>query len=320
MFNYRKIGIGLLLLVSVAFTGCQYGTDYKDYIDASDRTDQINKGAISFDFSMENQMSEIVKESDDEALKQMSAWLKTIVLNGVTHFDRDSQSSITELNYNLGGLGNDVTLYQPSKEEMFIKLPFDSRLFSIPEGENSDQYDAFGKALLTIGSEWAQMMQKENIFIGEKTIIRNEAGDIKATKFTVRPTAEQLETFKSKLKVVLQDNVHLLNGVIKEQFSGIELSDGELGQLISALFDTVEIGKYEEVAYMDMDGYLVDQKIYIEIRYHATSQMTNLFESQKIEIHTSYFDIEKNQSMDFSEIQRESAVPIDAIMPPMGNK
>lgn len=315
----RKIMIGMFLIVSVVFTGCQYGTDYKDYIEASDRTDQIKKGAISFDFSMENQMSEIVNESDDENLKQMGSWLKKIVINGMTHFDSNSQSSITELNYNLGGLGNDVTLYQPSKEEMYIKLPFDSRLFSLPEGQNSDQYDAFGKALISIGSEWAQMMQKENIFIGEKTIIQNEAGDIKATKFTVRPTTEQLDTFKSKLKVVLLDNVQLLNEVIKEQFGSVNLTDEELSRMIRALFDTVDISKYEEVAYMDMDGYLVDQTIYIEIKYHSTSQMTNLFESQTIEIHTSYFDIEKAQSFDFSEIQKESAVPIDTLMSPKGN-
>jgi hypothetical protein len=315
----RKIMIGMFLIVSVVFTGCQYGTDYKDYIEASDRTDQIKKGAISFDFSMENQMSEIVNESDDETLKQMGSWLKKIVLHGMTHFDSDSQSSITELNYNLGGLGNDVTLYQPSKEEMYIKLPFDSRLFSLPDGQNSNQYDAFGKALISIGSEWAQMMQKENIFIGEKTIIQNEAGDIKATKFTVRPTTEQLDTFKSKLKVVLLDNVQLLNEVIKEQFSSVDLTDEELSRMIRALFDTVDISKYEEVAYMDMDGYLVDQTISIEIKYHSTSQMTNLFESQTIEIHTSYFDIEKSQSFDFSEIQKESAVPIDTLMSPKGN-
>ena len=320
MHNKRKMGILLLVIVSIAFTGCQYGTDYKDYIEASDRTDQIKKGAVSFDFSMDNQMSEMVNGSEDGTLKQMGTWLKTIVLNGVTHFDRDVQSSITEFNYNLGGLGNDVTLYQPSKEEMYIKLPFDSRLFRLPEGENSDQYDAFGKALITIGTEWTQMMQKENIFIGEKTIIQNEAGDIKATKFTVRPTTGQLDTFKAKLKVVLQDNVSLLNGVIKEQFSDVDLSDEELGQLINALFDTVDISKYEEVAFMDMDGYLVDQTIYIEIKYHSTSQMTNVFESQSIKIHTSYFDIEKAQSMDFSVIKRENAVPIDALMPPMGNE
>lgn len=309
----------MFLIVSVVFTGCQYGTDYKDYIEASDRTDQIKKGAIAFTFSMENQMSEIVNESDDETLKQMGSWLKKIVLNGMTHFDSDSQSSITELNYNLGGLGNDVTLYQPSKEEMYIKLPFDSRIFSLPEGQNAEQYDAFGKALISIGSEWAQMMQKENIFIGEKTIIQNEAGDIKATKFTVRPTTEQLDTFKSKLKVVLLDNVQLLNEVIKEQFSSVDLTDEELSRMIRALFDTVDIGKYEEVAYMDMDGYLVDQTISIEIKYHSTSQMTNLFESQMIEIHTSYFDIEKAQSFDFSEIQKDSAVPIDTLMSPKGN-
>lgn len=315
----RKIMIGMFLIVSVVFTGCQYGTDYKDYIEASDRTDQIKKGAISFTFSMENQMSEIVNESDDDTLKQMGSWLKKIVIKGMTHFDSNSQSSITELNYNLGGLGNDVTLYQPSKEEMYIKLPFDSRLFSLPEGQNSDQYDAFGKALISIGSEWAQMMQKENIFIGEKTIIQNEAGDIKATKFTVRPTTEQLDTFKSKLKVVLLDNVQLLNEVIKEQFGTVDMTDEELSRMIRALFDTVDISKYEEVAYMDMDGYLVDQTIYIEIKYHSTSQMTNLFESQTIEIHTSYFDIEKAQIFDFSEIQKESAVPIDTLMSPKGN-
>ncbi|OJV63242.1 MAG: hypothetical protein BGO41_11165 [Clostridiales bacterium 38-18] len=316
----RKIGILLLVIVSLSFTGCQYGTDYKDYIEASDRTDQIKKGAVSFDFSMDNQMSELVNNSDDETLKQLGTWLKTIVINGITRFDRDNQSSITELNYKLAGLGNDVTLYQPANDEMYIKLPFDSRWFSLPKAENSDQYNAFGTALIAIGSEWAQMMQKENIFIGEKTIIQNEAGDIKATKFTVRPTAEQLDTFQSKLKVVLQNNVHLLNGMLKEQFSGVEMSDEELGQLISALFDSIEIGKYEEVAYMDMDGYLVDQTIYIEIAYHSSSQMTNLFESQKIELHISYFDIEKNQSMDFSEIQKDSAVPIDALRSPMGNE
>ena len=72
--------------------------------------------------------------------------------------------------------------------------------------------------------------------------------------------------------------------------------------------------RLEKVAFVENDDYVVDANIEMELAYSDSTQFSNILKSQKITIHSSYWDIEKKQKFDFAELDLSKVVPIEQLM------
>lgn len=306
----------ILILGSIfLFTGCVGGEDYKEYIDAANKTDEIDKSAQKIEVNITNTFNEKALEDMNLSDQKMFSALEQVSLNISSRFDQTKGQSLSSVYYVYQGLGTDIKLYQKSQDEMYLKLPFDSKMYQINQDiakANQEQVD-FKSLYLTIGRDWNNMLKSENIFIGEKSIITSDAGEVKATKFTVKPTSAQLSDFMGLLKSNVLSNKQMIIEYIGSFQEKGTIDAGNFENFVNALFDSMSITRFEEVAYVDIDGYVIDEQIEIEIDYTTTNNFTNLLKHQKITIKSSHWDIEKKQDLDFSDLNQSEIVPIDQL-------
>lgn len=313
--NLKLIGLSLFLIVATLVTGCAGGESYKDYIHAADKTDEIKKGAQKIQIDVVNTFDLEILENATEAERKLFSTLEQVELSITSYFDYELNQSLNSIYYLYQGLGTDIKIYQKSQDEIYLKLPFDGNYYEINENSSevaSEQVD-FKSLFLKVGSDWNNMLEAENIFIGEKSIITSEAGDIKTTKFTVKPTSTQLNDFMLLLKEhILSDSDMLIKYLGK--FMGEDtLDQSNYEAFVNALLDSMTITRFEEIAFVDIDGYVVDEQIEIEIEYNTSNQFTSVLKNQKIVIKSSHWDIEKNQDLDFSELNQDKIIPIEQL-------
>ncbi len=316
-------GLSLLLMTFLMFslTACLGKEDYKAYKEAVVKTDAIQKGQRSLSVTVDQTFSNEVKASADynkfnglEALK--------FDLSG--QFDYEQDLAIYDLYLFYNQLGNDVKYYQLSDSEHYIKLPMFKTFLQLDQSlsqevisqDSSVQEDglAEGNAIEAImgelSKEWQQMIHAENVFVGEKTTIKNEDGDVKATRFTIKPTTEQLDTITNKIKeslIMHQDEM----AMIINQYSNEDLFDGvNFGSFVNDIMNQMTIKQFEEVVFVDVDGYIIEDSITIDIQYSKSDSVTPLFESQKIIIKSQNWAIEQNQKFDFPVIDGSNSQPI----------
>lgn len=313
---FHTLNFFILILGSIFWlTGCVGGENYKEYIDAANKTDEISKGAQKIEVNITNTFNEEALKDMNISDQKMFSALEQVTLNISSRFDHAKGQSLSSVYYVYQGLGTDIKLYQKSLDEMYLKLPFDSKMYQINQDiakVNQEQVD-FKSLYLTIGRDWNNMLKSENIFRGEKSIITSEDGDVKATKFTVKPTSAQLIEFMGLLK----SNVLSNDKMLMEYFGSFQekgsIDSVTFEKFVDALFGSMTITHFEDVAYVNIDGYVIDEQIEIEIDYNNTSDFTNLLRHQKITIKSNHWDIEKKQDLDFSDLNQSEIVPIDQL-------
>lgn len=304
-----KYGL-LILILSLFLTGCMAGEGYEDYMEALDRTENIVKGASMVEVSIESILHEELKEI---------SFLESINLTIKDQFDQSLNQSIVDIYYVGNDLGMDLKLYQKRADEIYLKVPFMNGVYAIDSNisdmiQDPKELKSFIK---NVSSEWNAMLLSENIFVGEKTIVRNEDGEVKTTKFTVKPTSEQLDAFTESLrKVILSNQSELLDYLSEFVLSdqNVMITERDFEAIVNQIFNSMKIVRYEEVAYMDLDGYIVEEQIEIGIEYVSDDDFVSAFESQTIRIHTVKWDIEKSQNFDFSILDQLEIMPIEKLM------
>lgn len=346
--KYMK-GFILFLLLSVTLTGCLGKEDYKAYQDAALKTDAIQKGAQSVSVAV-NQT--LFKESAAQSNEAILKGLETIKFDLSGQFDYEKNLALYDIYYYFSGLGNDVKYIRKSESEQYIKIPMFKDYLKLNDqsltGEGSDKTapinseigdtDAIKTIISEINTEWHNMIQKENIFVGEKTTIKNEDGDVKATKFTIKPTTEQLALITDQIKISLlahsEEIANVVNQYLVESMSAegipmngtpttgdaiandydniIKMDANSVNKLIENVMSNMIITNYEEVAYVDLDGYIIEETTTIGIDYTKTDQFTPLFKSQEIVINSKKWSIEQTQKFNFPEIDESNSKPMDA--------
>ncbi|GAB6107062.1 hypothetical protein [Fusibacter bizertensis] len=316
----RLIFCSLILICTIWFTGCVGGEDYKTYIDAANKTDGIEKGASEIQISVINTFNEDILADMSEADRKMISTLNQVELNITSHFNHVLGQSIHSIYYLYKGLGADIKIYRRAQEEMYLKLPFDGNFYRLNDEANNDSVQVDGEQVdiqsvfIQMGSDWNNILKSENIFVGEKSIISNDVGEIKVTKFTIKPTSVQLAEFVKRVKSNILSNEAMLIKYINANQSEDIIDQASFESFVDALFESMSITRFDEVAFVDIDGYVVDEQLEIEIAYSSSSHFSNILENQKITIHSKHWDIEKKQDFDFSELDLSKVVPIEQLM------
>lgn len=301
----------LLMLCSVILilTGCMQGEDYDAYMAAVDKTDAVNSGRARTEILVESTFNQaFVNEFASEDIKTFEHYLFTLE----ERFNRDANQSILEIFYYNNTLGTDLYLYQVGPEQVYLKLPFMNALYDVNTQMDVPMGD-IGGFTKTIGTAWQRMLKAENIFMGEKTLIKNKDGEIKATKFTVKPTALQLDVFMTQLRAALMLHKTELVAMFEEMTESDEMTEETYETVVNTMMDSITITGYEETAYVDVDGYVIEEKVVVDLSFASNTEVKNIFETQRVTMSTTLWEIERKQTLDFSALDQLEILPIEKL-------
>jgi len=309
----------LLVFILIAFTltGCMGGEDFESYMKALEKTESINQGASQIEVTVESTFNETLLSEFSSDERRVFEQLKSYNFKLENHFNRELDQSIYDVFYFNNNLGMDLKLFQKSKDEMYLKLPFMSALYAVENSfQLNDESLDLGAFMTSVSQSWNAMLGAENIFVGEKTIVKNDDGEVKATLFSVKPTSTQLDIFMRQLRAEILENKSILLETfnsLQSSNEGSTLTESNFEAIVNALFNSMTIKRYEETAYVDLDGYVIDENIIIEIEYASNENFSNLFTYQTITIHTMKWDIERPQNLDFGIVDVLEILPISEL-------
>lgn len=304
------------IFIMAILTGCMGGEDYASYLDAVKKTEDIQSGVDKVEVVVQSTFNEAllqkVDKEDADAFRQLGL-VKVTLEDRFNHADNQS---IYDVFYYSNALGMDFKVFMKGPSEVYLKLPFMSDIYTVGEAfkgfsEEPEDLSTFFKG---VGLSWSSMLKAENIFIGEKTIITNDDGEVKATKFSVKPTSAQLDSFLRQLREEILANKETLFTYLKDmQYSDGEdfMTESDFETMVDAIFNSMTITRYEETAFVDLDGYIIDEMVTLELKYATSETFNNLFETQTISIHTTRWDIERKQELDFSILENAEIKPIE---------
>lgn len=301
-----------LMMMGTFLIGCSDGETYQSYKEASIRTGEIKRGA---------QTITIKAEQEPQAASQSNSadnWinaLETVKLRLSGHFDKKADQAIYNLYYYYDDLGTDFQYYRQSREMQYIKLAIFPEYLKL-DGESSgevDEGEIIAEILDSTSEKWHQIIRAENVFVGEKVTIKNQDGDVKATKYTVKPTANQLEDIKKEVEEQIGSKREVLKIAIEKVLKNAEVqgvNSDEILNVMEKMMAQMQITQYEEVAYVDLDGYIVEKNILIGIEYEGDDMP---FKAQEININLKNWEIEKKQFFDFPKIDETNSKSIEEV-------
>lgn len=307
----------VLLVTALAVTGC--GTNsLADYKKALDKTDQITKGqssgefAVIMDFNTDGMTQEEINELN--YYKNMSGSFKKT-------FDSSKNQRVCRNYLNMGGLGFDIDIYE-NGEEMFIKLPIigkymklDEMMKKVKESPAEQPNFLSDDTLKTLGEAWVGMLKEEDIFKGKDIVLTTPDGEVKTTVYTITLNDVQIKAFAEKAisilseDEILRSNIESLLAQKADQPESLDFD--ELVDKIKEHMKKDAIESFQYTAYVDIDGYIVNEVIEVEI----TKETNYAGEPKEISFHLEIknFDINKDQKIEFPVLTEENTLKTEEL-------
>lgn len=324
----RRIALMIVLLVTVlTVAGCG-NSGLADYKKAVDKTDQITKGQKSGEFSMTMDFNtEGMTQEDINELnyyRNMSGSFRSV-------FDHSKNQGIYRNYLNLGGLGFDFDLFK-NGEEMFFKLPIVGKYMKMDdimkeaiqstENPSTEEYSKMisDDTLETLSAEWVGMLKKEDIFKGKDIVLTTPDGEVKAKVYTITLNDSQVKALAENSINILSKDENLRNYFEdwmkkNEDQATADFDDFVAEMKAHILQDTVE--RFQYTAYVDIDGYIVDETVEVKIEREALEKG----EPKTIAFHLEmkHWDINKDQKFEFPVLTVENTMKTDDLDQTMPN-
>lgn len=311
-----KIALIMVLLMTVlAVTGCG-NNSLIDYKKAAEKTDQIVKGqnstefSVTLDFNTEGMTPEAVNKLN--YYKNMSGSFRSV-------YDNSSNQGIYRNYMNLGGLGFDFDLYQ-NGDEMFAKLPIVGKYMELGDIlQNAEQSPENPSKLISedtmkaLGEEWVGILKQENVFKGKDIVLTTPDGEVKTKIYTITLNDAQVKSLEeNSLTILAKDEI------LKKNFEALMVKKADQSKPVSfeefinkakeqLKKDTVE--NFQYTAYVDIDGYIVNETVEAKIKRDATEQGEPKSIGFKLEMKN--WDINKDQKFEFPVLTDENTMKSD---------
>lgn len=307
----------VVLFTASAVTGCGTNT-LADYKKAVDKTNQIVKGQSSGDFSVTMDFN--TEGMTPEEINQLN-YYRHITGSFKEAFDSSKGQGIYRNYMNLGGLGFDVDIYK-NGEEMFVKLPvigkymkMDEMIKGIEEDQETQKNFLSDDTLAELGEVWVGMLKEEDIFKGKDIVLTTPDGEVKTTVYTITLNGDQITTFAGEAITLLSEDETLrsnMEAMWKEYKDVSEAAAFDFDQLISKIKEQLErenIKSFQYTAYVDIDGYIVNEIIEVVI----TKEAMKAGEPKSIDFYLEIknWDINKEQTLEFPELTEENTLKTD---------
>lgn len=307
----------LLTLITILLTGCN--TDSLiDYKKAAEKTDGIIRGQTSAEF---NTTTEINTEGmTDEEIREINYYKD---MNGSFNvvFDAELKKEIYKIYLNLGGLGFDFDLFI-NGNEIFMKLPvvgkylnFNDIDFESTMNINEEKIIISDDSVTAIGTKWLGLLKKEDVFKGKEIVLTTPDGEVKTTEYTINLNDEQIKKlFVDVVDIVYTDEnlksfyEEYIETKIKENADSIDdLEDVTYEKMLDNMkenIDFYQVEKFNYTAYVDIDGYIVNEDIELIVKVDNSEQKRLTGFNFKLDINN--WDINKKQEFNFPILNEEN--------------
>lgn len=296
----KRISIMIfILLLSLLLVACNTQKPLSYYQKSVEKTEEIEKGKMSLDITVLNDFK--TDNLTKEEILKISSYNK-LEFSLISTYDYLKNHLIGYGYFNSGNTGYDFEVYGKEKS-LYLKLPMMEKYYQINTSDfEQDQNQEQGDFVETITENWTEMLQQEDVVKGEDSILNMEDGQVKIVKYTITPNSEEMKQFIAESFIIaVRENYEL----IKEYVKDIEIN---LEQL--KIFDDIKNIEYIETAYIDIDGYIVQNDIDISMQFSGEYAPIN---GIQINIVMKNWNIEKEQSFNFPNIDSNNTISMDEI-------
>ncbi|MFZ7119980.1 MAG: hypothetical protein ACOWWH_03395 [Eubacteriaceae bacterium] len=283
-----------ILLLSLLLAACNTQKPLSYYQKSVEKTEEIEKGKMSLDITVLNDFK--TDNLTKEEILKISSYSK-LELNLVSQYDYVQNCLIGYGYFNSNNVGYDFEIYDKD-DNIYLKLPMLENYYQVDSDdfEQNEEQEDFVK---TITENWTEMLQQEDVVKGEDSILNTEDGQVKIVKYTITPSSEEMKQFITESFIIaVRENYEL----IKEYVKDIEIDMEQL-----KIFDDIKNIEYIETAYIDIDGYMVQNDIDINMQFSGEHAPIN---DIQIKIIMNNWNIEKEQSFDFPNIDSDRIIPV----------
>lgn len=315
----RKISfiMALLLILILIVTACNTN-NLLEYKKAAEKTEQITKGQTTGEFSLITEFNQDGLTAEE--IRELN-YIKDMNGSFSVVFDDEEEKSIIRNYLNFGGLGYDFEVYN-NKEEMYIKLPVIGKYLRIDEEmllEGEKYYDAENQIISEetkreFTKRWLSLMSEEDIFKGKNIILTTPDGEVKTTEYTINLGDEQIKILlKDSAKILLKDKN--LKSFFEKNISvnigktGGELEKKTFDETINNIIRSGEkftVDNFSYTAYVDIDGYIVNEVIEISLKTKSVDE--GGIEGFSYSLNIKNWDINKKQNFDFPVLTDENII------------
>jgi len=313
----KKLMIAIfVLLFAISLAGC-IPDSLGDYKKAVEKTEQIKKGRTTGEFSVVMDFN--TEGMTEEQIKELNYFKK---MNGSfdVAYDDEAEKGIFRNYLNFGGLGFDFDLFVNGKE-VFMKLPVIGKYLRIDglQAPMNIQQSEEDMELISresqdeISAKWLGILKKEDIFTGRNIVLTTPDGEVKTTEYTIKLKDEQVKSLAADTIDILSRDEKLRKNyeeLIKKNAE--PMKDTSFDKLISDIKENMKdytIEGFSYTAYVDIDGYMVNEMIDFSLKVDSTKPATATRLSYKLDIKN--WDINKEQKFEFPVLTEENTLDMD---------
>jgi len=321
--------VAFILLFTLSLTACN-NDGLGEYKKAAEKTEQVKMGqklgefTVKMDFDTEGMTPEEIKELN---------YYKDINGSFNVTYDNNLEKRIFKNYLNLGGLGFDYDLYKNSNET-YLKLPVTGKYMKLDElmtsldveqkehNETEDK-NAKSKNIISEGTfnlvseKWISLMKKDDVFKGKNIVLTTPDGEVKTTEYTIKLNDEQIKNlFKGSVDIITKDE-SFKEFYVKMQNNIGPLKDTTLEKLVADIktdIDNYKVEKFSYTAYVDVDGYIVNEIVEVALTLNVDNEQTEhngRLKSVNYGLDTKNWDINKEQKFDFPVLTNDNTVDVN---------
>ena len=310
----KKIITIILALTLMLLTACNTN-NLAEYKKAAEKTDQITKGQTTGEFTL---ITEINQEGlTAEEIRELN-YIKDMSGSFSVVFDDDEEKSIIRNYLNFGGLGYDFEVYNNGKE-MFIKLPVVGKylkiddMSSVSEKMYTESQMVSEETIKEFSKKWLSLMNEEDVFKGKDIVLSTPDGEVKTKEYIIKLNNEQIKALLNdsveiflqdkSLKKLYEENIRAMAEPLKDKTFEEMLSD------IKENFDKFKVENFSYTAYVDIDGYIVNE--IIDIKLETNDIEESGIESFSYNLNMKNWDINKQQNFDFPVLTDKNTLKME---------
>lgn len=300
--NMKKIkGIISIFIVMIIMTGCTTKA-YTDYNDAVVKTDSEKTGKQSIEIKMDIDFN--TEGLSLEEVKQLN-YYREMMYQFTNQYDIDNDKIATDIYMKFGGIGMDSNYYKDGNEQ-YVKIPVLNKFVNITNEKFID--NEYGDIFNSITDKWLEILREENVIKGKDTIVDTKEGQVKAKEVSISIDKDQLK----ELSKVIIDTI-IESGIIEDVLFVMnnddntdEIDKKEIIDNIYELFDSMIFDGFEAKAYIDFDGYLIEEDIEMNMRIKQKTESDPI--KINLSINNKYWDIGKKQVITIPDINEDDIV------------
>ncbi|QUH29931.1 hypothetical protein [Vallitalea guaymasensis] len=303
----KMISVIMMTVIVVAMLTACSTKALVDYNNAVVKTDSEKMGKESMEIKINVDYN--TEGLSLEKVTQLNHY-KEMMFNITNQYDMTQDKIATDIYMNFGGLGMDSYFYKDG-DKQYIQIPVLKKYAKLDEKNfTTNNYD---KIFANVSDKWLELLGEENVLKGENTIIDTKDGQVKAKEVSIKISAEQLKELSEEIYKSLKEGKIIENFIFisddRDNQDNIDKED--IIKKIDEMFEIVVFDNFEAKAYIDFDGYLIREKMTIQMSMADQEKGEPM--SIQVSIDKTNWDIGKEQEINIPKLNEEDIIELDEL-------